>query len=80
VLYPLTFLLMAYALSAGNAGTGFRYRTHLVTLSLAMLIILRTAVLARATPRVAPARPPARPPPDEAAPPLRDRGAPVVTR
>ena len=42
ILYPLTFLLIAYALSAGNAGTGFRYRTHIVTLSLAMLIVLRS--------------------------------------
>jgi hypothetical protein len=41
VLYPLFFLWVAYALSAGNAGTGFRYRTHLVTLGFAMLFILR---------------------------------------
>jgi hypothetical protein len=41
VLYPLFFLLMAYALSAGNAGTSFRYRTHLVTLGFAMLFVLR---------------------------------------
>jgi len=47
ILYPLTFLLMAYALSAGNAGTSFRYRTHIVTLSLAMLVILRDHVLSR---------------------------------
>jgi hypothetical protein len=41
LLYPLAFLLMAYALSAGNAGTGFRYRTHIVTLGLALLLVLR---------------------------------------
>ncbi len=41
VLYPAVFLLMAYALSVGNAGTGFRYRTHLVLLGLASLVILR---------------------------------------
>ncbi len=41
LLYPMMFLLMAYALSAGNAGTGFRYRTHLVTLGFAMLFVLR---------------------------------------
>jgi hypothetical protein len=41
MLYPMLFLLMAYALSAGNAGTSFRYRTHLVTLGVAMLIALR---------------------------------------
>jgi hypothetical protein len=65
ILYPMTFLLMAYSLSAGNAGTGFRYRTHIVTLSFAMLIVLRSHVLAKrarrplAVPRRAPARAPA---------------------
>lgn len=44
ILYPMVFLLMAYALSAGNAGTGFRYRTHIVTLGLAMLFVLREHV------------------------------------
>jgi len=46
ILYPMVFLLMAYALSAGNAGTGFRYRTHIVTLGLAMLFVLREPVRA----------------------------------
>jgi hypothetical protein len=41
VVYPMIFLLMAYALSAGNAGTSFRYRTHVVTLAVAMLLALR---------------------------------------
>jgi hypothetical protein len=41
VLYPLFFLLIAYSLSVGNAGTGFRYRTHLVTLAVAAMAILR---------------------------------------
>jgi hypothetical protein len=45
VLYPLLFLLIAYSLSAGNAGTGFRYRTHLVVLGVAMLVVLREHVL-----------------------------------
>jgi hypothetical protein len=45
MLYPMLFLLMAYALSAGNAGTSFRYRTHLVTLGFAMLIALREGVV-----------------------------------
>jgi len=45
MLYPLLFLLVAYALSAGNAGTGFRYRTHLVVLAVAMLVVLREHVL-----------------------------------
>jgi hypothetical protein len=45
ILYPLIFLLIAYSLSAGNAGTGFRYRSHLVLLGGAMLVILREHVL-----------------------------------
>jgi hypothetical protein len=49
VLYPLIFLLIAYSLAAGNAGTGFRYRTHLVTLLIAAVAILREqALLVRA--------------------------------
>jgi hypothetical protein len=51
--YPFLFLLIAYSLSAGNAGTGFRYRTHLVMLALAMLAILREQTMqARAPARV----------------------------
>ncbi len=46
ILYPMVFLLMAYALSAGNAGTGFRYRTHIVTLGVAMLFVLREPITA----------------------------------
>ncbi len=54
ILYPLLFLLVAYSLSAGNAGTGFRYRTHLVVLAIAMLAVLREHVLrARAESRAA---------------------------
>ena len=45
ILYPLVFLMIAYSLSAGNAGTGFRYRTHLVVLAIAMLVVLREHVL-----------------------------------
>jgi len=45
ILYPMLFLLIAYALSAGNAGTGFRYRTHIVTLGVAMLFALREGVV-----------------------------------
>ena len=41
ILYPGCALLVAYALSVGNAGTGFRYRTNLVLLGLAALIVLR---------------------------------------
>jgi hypothetical protein len=47
LLYPFLFLLVAYALSVGNAGTGFRYRTHLVTLALAAMVVLRQTALAR---------------------------------
>jgi hypothetical protein len=54
ILYPLLFLLVAYSLSAGNAGTGFRYRTHLVVLAVAMLVVLREHVLRmRAESRIA---------------------------
>jgi hypothetical protein len=44
ILYPLFFLLVAYSLSVGNAGTGFRYRTHLVTLAVGAMVILRAYV------------------------------------
>jgi len=47
LLYPLLFLLIPYALATGNAGQGFRYRTHLVTLALAALVVLRADVLKR---------------------------------
>ncbi len=70
VLYPMLFLLVAYALAVGNAGTGFRYRTHLVTLAIAAMAILREqALLARASRRA-----PARTGPDRAPKP---RSAPV---
>lgn len=56
ILYPLLFLLLAYALSAGNAGTGFRYRTQLIVLAAAMLAILREHVVrSRVTSPVPPA-------------------------
>jgi hypothetical protein len=41
LIYPTIFLLMAYALSAGNAGTAFRYRTHIVAFVVALVIVLR---------------------------------------
>ena len=50
ILYPMLFLLMAYSLSAGNAGTGFRYRTHLVTLGFAMMMVLRARAAAALVP------------------------------
>lgn len=39
LLYVSLFLLIAYALSAGNAGTAFRYRTHLVAVGLGALTV-----------------------------------------
>jgi hypothetical protein len=41
LIYPLFFLFIAYSLSAGNAGTAFRYRTHLVALLIALICVLR---------------------------------------
>jgi hypothetical protein len=41
LIYVGFFLLVAYSLSAGNAGTAFRYRTHIVALALCALIVLR---------------------------------------
>jgi hypothetical protein len=40
LIYPALLLLVAYALSAGNAGTGFRYRTHVVGLLIGLLVVL----------------------------------------
>ena len=41
LVYPGLLLLVAYSLSAGNAGTAYRYRTHLVGLMLCLLLVLR---------------------------------------
>jgi hypothetical protein len=41
LIYPMLFLLVAYALSAGNAGTAFRYRTHIVAFLIALVVVLR---------------------------------------
>src|SRR5205085_3608744 len=41
LVYPAVFALVAYALSAGNAGTAYRYRTHVVGLMLCVLVVLR---------------------------------------
>jgi dolichyl-phosphate-mannose-protein mannosyltransferase len=56
IVYPALFLLIAYSLSAGNAGTGFRYRTHLVVLAISLVVILRYR-LAEAPARAAPMAP-----------------------
>jgi hypothetical protein len=41
LIYTLLFELVAYSLTVGNAGTGFRYRSHLTTLAIATLAVLR---------------------------------------
>lgn len=45
IFYPGICLLLAYAFSVGNAGTGFRYRTHLVFIGLVALVVLREYAL-----------------------------------
>jgi len=45
LLYPFLFLLVAYSLTVGNAGTGFRYRSHLITLGICAMAALRQSVL-----------------------------------
>jgi hypothetical protein len=46
LLYPFFFLLLAYSLSVGNAGTGFRYRSHLIQLVIPAIVLLREYWLA----------------------------------
>ena len=53
--YLALFTLIAYSLSAGNAGTAFRYRTHVVALAVCLLVVLRQL---RTQPAPAPAEPP----------------------
>lgn len=55
LLYVAAALLVAYSLSAGNAGTAFRYRTHVVVVASAALVAARYGARERAT---APAQPP----------------------
>ena len=40
VAYPLLFMTIAYSLGTGNAGTGFRYRVHVVVLAAAVVTML----------------------------------------
>jgi hypothetical protein len=40
LLYPMLFEMVAYAVTVGNAGTGFRYRSHLVTISICITCVL----------------------------------------
>ncbi len=48
------FLLCAYSLSTGNAGTGFRYRTHLLAIALCLIATLWIWRTERAPQRYAP--------------------------
>jgi hypothetical protein len=43
LVYPCAFLLAAYALSSGNAGTSFRYRTQLIALGVCIVMVLRAS-------------------------------------
>ena len=47
LLYPVVLLTIAFSLSVGNAGTGFRYRAHLLIPALGILAILWSAQRAR---------------------------------
>ena len=40
LVYPAAFMLVAYAISAGNAGTAYRYRTHMVGLAVCLVLVL----------------------------------------
>jgi hypothetical protein len=60
--YLAVFTLIAYSLSAGNAGTAFRYRMHIVALVVCLLVVLRQLRLHPATapePEESPVREPA---------------------
>jgi hypothetical protein len=65
LVYTDFFLLIAYSLSAGNAGTAFRYRTHVVALAACVLIVLREL---RLHPEEAEEHRPATPPATEPVP------------
>jgi len=41
LIYTALFMLMAYSLSAGNAGTAFRYRTQIIALLICIVVALR---------------------------------------
>lgn len=41
LVYICLFTLIAYSLSVGNAGTAFRYRTHIVAVAICLLVVLR---------------------------------------
>lgn len=41
IVYPAVFLLLAYSVSAANAGTSFRLRTTVVTLAICVILVMR---------------------------------------
>ena len=58
LVYPAAFMLVAYSISAGNAGTAYRYRTHLVGLAVCLVMVL---LAHRRQEQEGPARVPVRP-------------------
>jgi hypothetical protein len=58
LVYTAGFMLIAYSLSAGNAGTAYRYRTHLVGLGVCLAVVL---LAHRRQEQEAPSRAPKRP-------------------
>jgi hypothetical protein len=58
LVYPAAFMLVAYAISAGNAGTAYRYRTHIVGLAICLVVVL---LAHRRQEQEGPARVPRRP-------------------
>jgi hypothetical protein len=44
LIYMALFVLMAYSLSAGNAGTAFRYRTQIIAIFICIIVALRRPV------------------------------------
>jgi GT2 family glycosyltransferase len=46
LLYPSIFLFFAYSVSAGNGGTGFRYRSHVVAVFFCLVVVLRERLAA----------------------------------
>ncbi len=42
ILYVAICLLVVYSVSAGNAGTAFRYRTHVVMMLVAAVVVMRS--------------------------------------
>jgi hypothetical protein len=50
--YLLVIVIFAYAVATGNAGTGFRYRSHVVALGITLAAVLATAPRKRVRPPV----------------------------